>query len=594
MWFDAGPEEPGRLLLLVHHLAVDGVSWRFLLEDLAAAWEQAAAGRTPSLPPVPTSVRTWYGALNTAAREPRRTAELPLWTDMLAPAEPVLGSRMPDPARDVHARRREIEVTLDRATARALRGEAASVLRASLKELLLTAFATTATGWARQAGAARGDTASGWDDGVRVMVEDHGRAGLAPHLDPSATVGWFTSAYPVRLVPGPADPGDGPALARAVKAVKERLRSVPDHGIGYGLLRYLNPDTAPALAQLPPPQLSFNLYQTDTCEPADWRPASDGPDVGHGAHPDLPVDALELDVIIDRTDTGRLVARWAWPEELFTENEIRQMADIWTRTLHTLSKAATWPGRGALTPSDLPLVRLSQSDIDSLERRHPGGIQDVLPLSTLQAGIHFHTVYDAEGTDFYLNQLALGVEGDLDPAALRAAGQALLERHAVLRSCFDQTPSGQSVQIVAAHAELPWRTVNLGHLADDAQEAELALLRQQEATHRFELADAPLLRCTLVGLGARRHVLLLTYHHIVLDGWSLPLVLKDLFALYENGADARALPAVTPFADHLAWLSAQDRTVWRSPPSSSRRTRAVPGRCRGRRPSSSMTRPAHA
>ncbi|HXL94566.1 MAG TPA: amino acid adenylation domain-containing protein [Streptosporangiaceae bacterium] len=195
-------------------------------------------------------------------------------------------------------------------------------------------------------------------------------------------------------------------------------------------------------------------------------------------------------------------------------------------------------------------------------------VTDILPLAPFQEGLLFHALYDDQGPDVYAVQVIAELEGELDAVALRSACQALLRRHANLRACFRYTSSGTAVQVIPQGAEAPWAEHDLSALGEAEQAAERERILEQDRMRRFDLGRPPLIRFALLSLGVRRHVFMLTNHHILLDGWSLSMLLRDLFTLYANaGSDAGMLP-VAPYRDYLAWLSAQDgaaaRDAWRT------------------------------
>ncbi|MGH8570946.1 MAG: condensation domain-containing protein, partial [Gammaproteobacteria bacterium] len=194
-------------------------------------------------------------------------------------------------------------------------------------------------------------------------------------------------------------------------------------------------------------------------------------------------------------------------------------------------------------------------------------LEDVLPLSPLQEGLLFHVLLDERGPDVYVAQFVLDVEGNLDAAALHTASQALLDRYPNLRAAFRRTTEDRCVALIARHVRLPWQTVDLSSLDPVTGQAEAARLLADERACRFDLARPPLMRMVLVRLGDGRHRLAITIHHILADGWSVPILVQELFALYASGGDATALPPVTPYRDYLAWLGAQDRpaaqAAWR-------------------------------
>ncbi|MBV9010731.1 MAG: amino acid adenylation domain-containing protein, partial [Pseudonocardiales bacterium] len=564
VWFDAGPDTPGRLLVIVHHLVIDGVSWRILLPDLMAAWEAITTGGRPRLEPVGTSLRRWSQHLHAAAGDPKRVAELPLWTQTLSTPDPVLTGRGLDPTRDVVAGARQLSVTLPPEVTGPLLTTVPAAFHGGVNDVLLTALALAIAQWRRRHG--RGEHSA-----VLVEVEGHGREEVIAGVDLSRTVGWFTSLFPVRLDPGPLTweelhAGD-PAVGMAIKRVKEQLRALPDHGIGFGLLRYLNPRTGPELAGLPHPQIGFNYLgrfpapgTPVTGVSAEWTFAPEATVLEGGMDPDMPLThGLELNALVwEHGDGPRLKAHWSWAPQLWSDHDVDEISQLWLQAIQGLVDHGSRPGSGGHTPSDFPLATLSQHQVDHLETAYPG-LADVLPLSPMQEGLLFHAQYDQDGTDVYTVQLVFDVQGPLEGSVLRAAAQALLERHPNLRAGFPQLSSGQPVQIIPRHLTLPWEEVDLSERAEAGAHTELARLAANGYTHRFDLASPPLLRLTLVRLAPAHHRLIMTFHHITFDGWSMSVLVRDLFALYASRGDTSQLPRVSPYRDYLAWLTHQDR-----------------------------------
>ncbi|MFK4184133.1 amino acid adenylation domain-containing protein [Streptomyces sparsogenes] len=366
VWFDAGPGRPGRLLLTMHHLVVDGVSWRILLPDLAQAYE-AVTHRTPvALQPVGTSLRHWSGLLAAEARTVRRGAELPYWREVVATPDPPLGGRRLDRARDTTATARTLRMSLDTATTAALLTEVPAAFHTEANDVLLAGLALAVADWRRH----RGEESSA----VLVELEGHGREEFTEGVDLSRTVGWFTTTCPVRLDLGAVDWGEawsgGPAAGLVLKAVKEQLRALPDHGLGHGLLRRLAPDTAPELVAADPPQLGFNyLGRLPAPVAEDWSVTPESALVAAGTDPDLPLPhVLGLNALTeDGPDGPRLVAAWTFAADLLPEDDARHIAEAWFRALTALALHAQSPDSGGHTPSDVDLVELSQDEIDEFE-----------------------------------------------------------------------------------------------------------------------------------------------------------------------------------------------------------------------------------
>ncbi|MFC9503539.1 amino acid adenylation domain-containing protein [Streptomyces sp. NPDC057002] len=373
VWFDAGRERHGQLLLAAQHLAVDAVSWRILLADLAVAWEAAAGGHRPALAPVPTSLRSWAAGLVAQARTPERLAELPFWTALLKETEPPLGERPLDPRTDLSETARSHTVTLPAADTGPLLDRVTTAFRTDVPTVLLTGLAVALAGWHREGRRARGGS-------VLIDVEGHGReASLVPGADVSRTVGWFTTLHPVRLDAVLDDDTDragiragDPALGAALKRVKEQLRAVPDNGVGHGLLRHLNSDTAPVLAALARPQILFNhlgrLTVAGPLAPTPWRPVATPPGPPHGTPGPALSHVLEITTLVEEHGTQpRLRATLSWPGGLLAESEVTALARLWLEALRGLARHAERPGAGGRSPSDLGLVSLSQEQIERLE-----------------------------------------------------------------------------------------------------------------------------------------------------------------------------------------------------------------------------------
>ncbi|WKB54419.1 non-ribosomal peptide synthetase [Eleftheria terrae] len=560
--FDDGAHS--RLFLVIHHLAVDGISWRILLPDLQAAWLAASTGRPVTLPPVRTSLRQWALALPQAAE--RRAAELPLWQAMLDGDDPKLAHRRLDPARDTVASQRSLALRLPPEFTQPLLTRAPQCFHGRINDVLLTAFALALLDWRQRLG--RGSTPR-----IRFDLEGHGREALLDGADLSRTVGWFTSQFPLQLDLSGIDlaqalHGGAPLLA-ALKQVKEQLRRLPDHGVGWGLLRYLHGPSRQALQARPAPQIGFNyLGRFAVGQPQDWSLAAEAASLGTPGDAAQPLaHLLDLNATTeDGPDGPALCAAWSWAGELLPESAVQALAESWFAVLRHIAQLAEHTPAPVFTPSDLPLVRLRQHEIEAIEATQPP-LLDILPLAPLQQGFLFHALYDQHAPDAYVVQLVFTFDGPLDHDALRSAAQALLQRHANLRAAFLHHGLSQPVQVIPRHLELPWRSFALSGSPAEREAAWQAWL-QADRQQRFELSQAPLLRFTLVADGPQRHHLVFTNHHILLDGWSLPVLFQELFQLYRQGADAGSLPRVTPYRDYLGWVAGRDseaaQAAWRS------------------------------
>ncbi|WP_326696607.1 amino acid adenylation domain-containing protein [Streptomyces sp. NBC_01754] len=558
VWFDAGPSEPGHLLLSVHHLAVDGYSWRVLVPDLTAAVASAAAGEPVRLPAVGTSLRRWARLLHEQAGGPGRRAELPYWLRVTAPSEaPALARRPLDPDRDTYGRARFRTCSVPAELTAELLTTVPAAFGGTVQNLLLTALAMAVAEHRREPGEP--------DDGTLLVdVEGHGREEIAEGVDLTRTVGWFTSMYPVRLRLGEHDPAElfdgGPATGRAVKRVKEQLRSAPDGGLGYGMLRHLDPGSAAALADGAAAEILFNYlgrFDGPSGGGGPWSPTAESGELSGGLDPDMAMPhVIELNAMVVGGSSGpALTATWSWAPGALDDTTAAELAAGWQRALHALCAHVRAHG-GGRTPSDFPLARLDQDEVDLVTREQPD-VRDILPLTPLQEGLLFHSEYD-DGPDLYTMQLYVDLAGPVDPAAVRRAGRLMLRRHPNLRAAFRRRGLRRPVQVITDHEDFAWRETDLSALGETDRRAALDRLEADDRDQRFDLTRAPLMRMALVRLAADRHRLLVTHHHTLIDGWSTPLFVRELLRLAADGGDTGALPSVRPYRDFLAWLDGQD------------------------------------
>jgi nonribosomal peptide synthetase CepB len=370
VWLDRGPDAPGRVALIVHHLVVDGVSWRVLGPDLAAAYA-ALGGDGPVLPGEPMPFGRWARLL--AAQD--RTNELPAWTGLLDGVPLLLPDLVLDPARDTTATVEHVSAEVPAEVTSALLTTVPAVFHGGVNDVLLAGLSAAVAEWRAGHGLPHGP--------VLIDIEGHGRAPLTEGTDLSRTVGWLTSVHPARLDPGPGVAAGvragTQAAGQVLKKVKEQLRAVPGDGLGYGILRHLHPEASEKLAGLPAAQIGFNYLGRPVPPTATGngrpRPGSDGGvgwrqlGLGGDTNPALPVThPLEISgVVRDGPGGPVLVLSLSWPGALLTKADARALLTAWADMLAGLAAHAASPGAGGHTPSDFLLEGISQADIGELE-----------------------------------------------------------------------------------------------------------------------------------------------------------------------------------------------------------------------------------
>jgi amino acid adenylation domain-containing protein/non-ribosomal peptide synthase protein (TIGR01720 family) len=547
-FLEGGQGRPAMLLLVAHPLAVDAESWRILVADLASAWADVAAGRPVVLAPDVTSLRAWAGRLSAAASG--RAGEAALGPAPTVPTTPTTSADAEGPA---PGRARNLSLTLPAGEFGAALTTLPRLYRAGTHEVLATALALAYAHW------------SGRPD-VALDVELPGRTGTAPHGDVARTVGHLTDLTPVLLAPAPL-PWDEvctgtAALGPVLKQVKKQLRSLPLDGSGFSLPSHRGRDRACEPAAPCRPSLALR-HRGILPVAGDWLPTGEQDSFGFAGSAEFAAYDLEFTTVGRARHSGiELHVTVVWNGERYSDAAVKELTELWRAALGGLAVHSAGARAGGLAPSDLPLVSLTQAEIDALAAAHPW-MSDVLPLAPLQEGLLFHNILAAHGVDAYAAQLCFDLEGPLNPAALRAAGTSLLDRHSGLRAAFRHDGVAEPVQIICENLRLPWAERDVSGLSATDQAAEVRRLAAEERGQRFDMTEPPLLRFLLLRLADNRHRLLLTAHHILWDGWSTAILVRELFTLYAHGGDASALPPVAPHRDHLAWLAARDRAASR-------------------------------
>ncbi|MGB1026766.1 MAG: condensation domain-containing protein, partial [Rhodospirillaceae bacterium] len=530
------PAEDGqdRLLLIAHHLVVDGVSWRILLEDLAQALEARQGGQAPALAPRTTSYGAWaeYQSGVQAGLNPRTVPA----------ARPLPGSDGgPGQEGETTAER----VTLSVPTTTALMGAAHRAYGTRGDELLITALLRAV---ARQTGM----------QALDLVLEGHGRDGGSGD-DPDAevlavdrTVGWFTDFRALAL----RAPADG-ALGPAVKAVKEALRAKP------GSPRAAAPDQ--------PAEIAFNylgrLEETRLLPEPFGLAAEEG---GASRASDNPRPyRLEIDGWIG--SSGALEFRLAYAPGSLDPATVTALAAALSDCLSELASLAEAGTRLGYSPSDFPASGLEQGDLDRLFPPGSGGIEDVFPLSPMQDGMLYHGRLGEAGAEgMWFEQTTAVIKAPFDPEAFAAAWTGLHRRHGAFRSHYVWEGLPRPLQVVSEAANpdfalLDWRD-------DPDPEARLAAYLVADKAQGFDLGRAPLTRLRLIRFGPEEWRLTWSIHHSIFDGWCQSLVLRDLTALYlahrPEALSGPDLPRPGRFADHVAWLASRDdsetEAFWRA------------------------------
>ena len=524
VWLRGGAEP--KLVWVMHHLVVDGVSWRVLLKDLHTVLEQCSRGEPPSLDAKTDSYQTWAARLHDHAFSPSLEREKGHWLRQLALPAARLRLDAADEAdgADAEQHTEHVEATLDAQATSRLLHEANLAHGTQTHQLLIAALARTLAEWLD-------------GDAVRIDLEAHGREAMEGEalfegLDTSETVGWFTTLYPVHLAGLQAE------LGIQLPRTREQLEAVPHNGIGYGVLCHLAHDEDLEAAR---ERLGFKesdvLFNYLGQFGAGERGGSFVSPRRRRSHA-LRINALVRD--------GVLSVRFDHSRRQLQRATVVALASRFMKVLYEMIEHCT--GGHAGNAARFPLANLSPSDVEQLRAKYPT-LQDVYPCTGMQQGLLLFTARQPQ-SGVYVTQMQMTLEG-VDPARLRSSWQELSKRHAILRTAFADVGHSSMLQLVMSDAELRWRELDLR-----AGDAELERCLTAEREQPFEIGSAPLMRLLLARTSDERCVLAWTYHHALIDGWSMASLLKDVLEIHAASAPREARGP--SYRHYIEWLLSRD------------------------------------
>jgi amino acid adenylation domain-containing protein/non-ribosomal peptide synthase protein (TIGR01720 family) len=552
VWFRTNAaEEYNRLLIIIHHLAVDGVSWRILLEDLEHLL--SASEKVDDLPLglKSGSYRQWYDALAEYGRSDRLLSQRDYWERTVHSYKPLFRELEYENVLKVSDRRNCV-VSLNAVCTKALLQDVPSLKRFTVNDLLLCALAMTLSKWNNT-------------DTVVVGLEGHGREDIGVALDVSRTVGWFASLYPVLLTVEA-----GKDVVSLLKGIKEQLRKIPDKGIGYGVLKYLAGVEAMQAGAGWDVVFNYHGRIDNVMTGRKWlTPAKESP--GPNIHPENRVlNKIEINC---HAEGGRLFVDWGFCTGHYRMDTMKRMAEDYLSNLAILVECSTAVGSTsvAYTPSDFGLENeISYVELDVFLSEPIDGKQrsDVMEsmyrLTGLQEGMLFHGLYNDTGVN-YIVQVVANLPM-LNIGLFRECWDNLLQRHSILRTGFHYDTFKVPVQSVYKNVRLPIEDLDFRLMSGEELHEAIRAFDEADRRKGFDFRQAPLMRITLIRLDVDVYRMVWTSHHILTDGWSLPILLKEFFARYEALNSGREAEGWAPdnFEDFVRYIGKRDKYLERA------------------------------
>ena len=532
--FELGGDLGQRILIVIHHLVVDGVSWRILLEDLEQGYRQFRSGRPIDFGPKTLSFQQWARRLQLYAQSQEVQQQTEYWRDLVqAPFKPLPRDR--HDGENLVSSAVSVTIALGKEQTRSLLQQTPQVYRMQMHEVLITAFAMAVREWASH-------------DALHIDLEGHGREEIGGNTDVARTGGWFTAIFPVSLnlqgVSGPE---------AALRTVKEQLRRVPGRGLGYGLLRFLKREDQ---LMAPSSEVIFNyLGQFDRV--LESKGIFQGAKESTGGLQSLRATRSYLLEINSGIWEGQFQAECTYSANAYEHQTVEQLMNGFSRNLQLLIEHCRSTAIGSYTPSDFPFVNVSQGFLDGLSKEN-GEIEDIYPLISMQEDMLLQSVA-APQSGVYFEQLIFRVRG-LQPEKFQLAWNQVINRHAALRARFAWTGLQRPVQIQNQHVEIEFEREDCKEATNGNHANSLEKFLLRDRSRGFDLGKSPLMRLTLIRSGPDDWVVW-SFHHILLDGWSGPILMQEVFSCYQavcQGRDAQ-LDHPADYGDYIRWRQRQNQ-----------------------------------
>ncbi|MBU2899372.1 condensation domain-containing protein, partial [Vibrio hepatarius] len=555
------------LIWVIHHLVVDGVSWRILLEDLQEGLQQHQSQENASiqLGSKTHSLQYWSERLEEYSATEACLSTLPYWQKTVQSPSINLLERssifMSTPGFERSINTAELsthtfiqadsqveQICLSSTRTEQLLQGIHDCYHTQINDILLAALVLAVGEWA--------DVDSAMSkQGLCLDLEGHGREPLFEDVDLTQTLGWFTSVFPLHLpfslVNDSENDHEQLVLEACIKEVKERLRAIPNKGMDYGILQRYQQARLP---QKSSSQLVFNylgVFEKGFAEDSGQALASNL----------LREHALGFNsYVVD----GQWTLYIDFHPQQFAAEDIKTLASSYQQALEKVLDHCL-QASGGYTPSDFPLLSLTQKQVDHLQTESPF-LEDLYPSTAMQQGLLFHSSLDPENGQ-YETQLKFKLT-DLDSHRFKESWDQLVAEHAIFRTAFATVEGQNQIQVVNAQVNFPWYQYDWRHFSADQQQQQLQNLLVQG--HCFTPEQAPLMNVHLAQIGEKEYWFVWQHHHALLDGWCLPIVFKELMARYQALATQSVpiLPAARPYKDYIAWLGCQDQSTaehyWRT------------------------------
>ncbi|MCV9927835.1 amino acid adenylation domain-containing protein [Flavobacterium sp. LS1R49] len=524
-----------RVALIIHHLVIDGISWRILLEDLSTLYLAYQSGNSANLPLKTDSFQRWASLQQNFAKGYEMQQERPYWDGISKAGISQLPSDYINAVKFSNIDKRNGFV-LDNLQTEKLQTQVHHVYKTEINDLLLTGLGLAIEevfGVSKSA----------------VKMEGHGREEIIDGVDIGRTVGWFTSVYPFILDVS----GD-----KALISVKDSLRKIPNKGIGYGILNYLDAPFESSLV----PSIQFNYLGDFGSNAGGSQDEVMFEFASENIGSSVDITNMQSTILLDVSGmmvAGGLSMSIGYSGERYSEETIEKLTRAYENQLKNLITELSKEKQSQLTPSDLTYRDLSIEELQQLNKDN--SVEDIYELSPLQQGFYYHWLADYS-SPMYFEQMAYAVNTEeLSVENSKQAFRDLISRYSILRTSFTNNFGDQPLQIVHKEVESDFSYEKMEKTEGETVEEYIERIKAEDIAKGFDLAQPSLMRLKIVEVEKNRYVFIWSYHHILMDGWCMSILINE-FSSILNAISVNQninLPNPLKYSDYIKWLSKIDQ-----------------------------------
>ncbi len=540
-------KDGSRLLIVISHLVIDGISWRILFEDIETLYNQAIRKEALLLPLKTDAFLFWSDHLLKYTNSQTYKNARQYWMSILHQGFDLIKRDTPEGINKIIFSKSE-SFTLSREETASLLAEVHTPFGTQINDVLLAAFIMSVNKIYRK-------------KSLMIELETHGRDDIIQKINVSRTLGWFSAIYPVLLEI------EGDNISSFIRQVKETLRRVPNNGLDYLIYRYMDPlFAADFTTPLQPVSINFNyLGQFDSDLKGNSYivlPEAKGDEIS-------PEKEAEYDwEILGQVINGQLSMNLVYSLNQYQRETIRNLMDLYKLCLQEMISFCIQHKEVKLSPSDLTFKELSLAQVDELQYRY--NIEDVYPLSPMQEGMLFHLLLNPK-SDQYFEQMTFQVKGCLSMALIETSMNDLIVRYDVLRTMFLHQIHDRPLQIVLKQGNIDFTYRDIKEECLHREKSEVVCSYQvPDRAQPFEPDKGVLMRLIVLQTDSDEYTFIWSHSHLIMDGWCMGIIMQEFKEIYRKRIDGHEIvnsPDVK-YARYIDWLEKRDKELsalyWRN------------------------------